>query len=137
MTAFYREAAEPRWSQYETPCGDRGTTVLKRHPEFVHGRKYMSCLIHRVARVEARWYTCHLSSGQRLDRLVSPILIAETICGMSFRVGEGGTLCEIPAGESIHCGKCNGQVATFGKHSTKAVSRRTARKKLGCIMAGF
>jgi hypothetical protein len=121
---------------------DRGFGVMTatKHPPFVFSTRGASGLIHKVSRVTMHWWRIG-RGGHALVKLKRPVMIAETNCTMSFRLeGEKARTCWIPNPDALLCGRCHGDVATFGKHgaATKAGIRRTeAHVKLGCVVTGY
>jgi len=127
----------------ERPFGDRdsfGPLLAQRFPPFVFSIRGASCLIHRVQRVEVHWWRI-AGHGHLLAKLKRPVLIAITICGSHFRLcGDIARTCHVPNPDAIPCGRCNGEVAPFGKHgsATKAgLKRQVAHVRLGCVVKGY
>lgn len=117
-----------------------GVTLAKKYPPFVFSIRGVSCLVHKVARVELHWWRVS-KDGHALVKLKQPVMFAETHCSTSFRLqGSVSRTCWIPRPDALLCGRCHGDVATFGKHgpATKAgIQRQEAHVKLGCVIAGY
>jgi hypothetical protein len=118
-----------------------GVTTARRHPAYVYSINRNACLMHKVRDVELQWYALLGSSGSKMGRLKQPAMIAHTVCGMSKAlVPEKTRTCAVPQPDSILCGRCHGEPATFGKHGagTKAgLTRAKAYVTLGCEVAGY
>lgn len=117
-----------------------GVVESKRHPAYVYAINKNACLMHKVLRVELHWYAI-VQGGSGLGRLKQPAMIAHTVCGCSRSLSpERSRTCHVPLPDSILCGRCHGEPATFGKHGkgTKAgMKRAEANVKLGCLTAGY
>jgi hypothetical protein len=128
----------PLRSRYELG-EDSGRISAKRHPVYVYSVTPNSCLMHRIAAVEIYWDV--LVNGSTVGRLKTPRMMARTICGMTkFLFAQKSRTCQVPLPDSVLCGRCHGEVATFGKSGagTKAgLTRKVARIKLGCEIAGY
>lgn len=118
-----------------------GVTEAKKYPPFVFSVRGGSCLVHKVARVEMHWWRVGGNRGDCLVKMKRPVMFAQTSCSMSFRLeGSRSRTCWIPNPDALLCGRCHGDVATFGKHGvgTKAgIKRQEAHVKLGCVVAGY
>jgi hypothetical protein len=118
-----------------------GVTTTRRHPAYVYSINRNAALMHKIRDVEIQWYALLGSSGSHLGRLKQPAMIAHTVCGMSKALlPEKTRTCKVPEPDSVLCGRCHGEPATFGKHGagTKAgLKRSEAYVKLGCIEAGY
>jgi hypothetical protein len=118
-----------------------GVTTAKRKPNYVYSIHRNACLMHKVRDVEIQWYALLGSCGSKMGRLKQPAMIAHTVCGMSKAlIPEKTRTCAVPEPDSVLCGRCHGDVATFGKHGagTKAgIKRGEAHVKLGCVEAGY
>lgn len=117
-----------------------GVTDAKRHPAYVYSINKNSCLMHKVVRVELHWYAL-VDGGSKMGRLKQPAAIAHTACGC-YRVltPQKSRTCHVPLPDSVLCGRCHGEPATFGKHGkgTQAgLKRAEAHVKLGCVVAGY
>jgi hypothetical protein len=117
-----------------------GVSVTKRHPAYVYSIHGVACLMHKVREVEIQWYAL-IGTGSQMARLKQPAMIAHTVCGMSKALVPKRTrTCHIPFPDSVLCGRCHGEPATFGKHGkgTKAGMKRSeAHVKLGCVVNGY
>ena len=117
-----------------------GVTTTKRHPAYVYSINRNACLMHKVRDVEIQWYAL-VDGGHRMGRLKQPAMIAHTVCGCSRALTPDRTrTCHVPKPDSVLCGRCHGEPATFGKHGkgTKAGLRRAAAHvKLACVVNGY
>lgn len=117
-----------------------GVSTTKRHPAYVYSIGGNACLMHKVRDVEIQWYA-YIGRGEKMGRLKQPAMIAHTICGMSKALLPNRTrTCHIPLPDSVLCGVCHGEPATFGKNGkgTKAgLKRREAHVTLGCEVNGY
>ncbi|SRR6266851_1526846 len=113
---------------------DFGITYAKKFPPYVYSANGMGCLIHKVVHVEIHWWEY---SWETLVRRDTPVMIAETICGMHKRLETGrmrSALCAVPKPDAVLCGKCHGAPANFPrKNPASRAARYEARRKLGCI----
>lgn len=119
---------------------DFGVTTAKKHPPFVFAIRGVSCLVHKIARVEMHWYRVG-RHGHALVKLKRPAMFAITNCSQHFMLqGDRSRTCQLPSPDALLCGRCHGEVATFGKHgpATKAgIKRQVAHVKLGCAVKGY
>lgn len=119
---------------------DFGVTVAKRHPPYVFGIRGVSCLVHRVRRVELHWYRI-ADHGRALVKMKRPVMIASTVCQQSFRLdGDISRTCQLPKPDALLCGRCQRKQATFPKRGNariENISRQEAHVKLGCIVNGY
>lgn len=119
---------------------DFGVTEAKRYPPYVFSIRGASALVHKVSRVQLRWWKV-AGHGEKMVKLTRPIMIADCVCGMFFRLeGSKSRTCHIPNPDALLCGRCHGEIATFGKHGagTKAgITRHVAHVKLGCVVKGY
>jgi hypothetical protein len=117
-----------------------GVAESKRHPAYVYSINRNACLMHKVSDVTIHWYAL-IDGGSKMGRLKQPAMIAHTVCGMSKSLTPERTrTCHIPLPDSVLCGRCHGEPATFGKHGkgTKAgLKRSEANVKLGCVVNGY
>lgn len=117
-----------------------GMTLASKYPPFVFSTRGVSCLVHKVARVELHWYAV-VRGGHALAKLKRPVMFAVTNCGTSFRLEcDRSRMCQLPDPDAMPCGRCNGDVAPFGKYgpATKAgIKRSEAHVKLGCVVKGY
>lgn len=117
-----------------------GVTKTRRHPAYVYSINGNGCLMHKVYEVEIQWYAL-LGNGSRMGRLKQPAMIAQTVCGMSKALTpDRSRTCAVPEPDAVLCGRCHGDVATFGKNgaATKAgMKRAEAHVKLGCVVNGY
>lgn len=116
-----------------------GVSRSKRHPAYVYSINKNAGLMHRVERVDIHWYAIVGPIGSRLGRLKQPAMIAQTVCRASFALlPHRVRTCRIPFEDSILCGRCHGEPASFGKNGKHAgMKRQEANVKLGCIEAGY
>ncbi len=130
-TAAYTEIIAPRWGKEESEY-----TLAKRTPKYIYGASGNSCLIHKVREVRLRWWTCG-PNGSYLVRLQNPRMLAECMCGMSFRIEPGASVaCELPKPDAVLCGRCHGEGTNFPQGREHKVPKRLARVRLGCIAKG-
>ena len=117
-----------------------GVTLAKKYPPYVFSIRGASCLVHNVSHVSLHWWRVS-HGGRSLVKLKRPVMIATTMCGMSFRLEATKTrTCHVPSDEALLCGRCNGLAHTFGWNgeATKAGIKRTeAHVKLGCAVKGY
>jgi len=126
----YTEVRAPRWGAEE-----HAVTYAKRIPKYVHGGKN-AALLHRVLKVRMRWWG-YGPWGAYLVRLQSPILIAECVCGMSFRIeNTSAKVCESPKPDAVLCGRCHGRGRNFPRDSEHEVPMSLAKVRLGCVASG-
>jgi hypothetical protein len=113
---------------------DFGITYAKKFPPYVYSANGTGCLIHKVQHVQINWWT---RDWNYLIRLDTPVMIAQTICGMHKRIEPGrmrSALCALPKPEAVLCGKCHGQPANFPRKNPESkAQRRIAKRNLGCI----
>ena len=120
-----------------------GVTEAKKYPPFVFSVRGASCLVHKVVSVEMHWYRVGTINhgGDCLVKMKRPVMFAQTACSVSFRLeGSRTRTCHIPNPDALLCGRCHGDVATFGKNGagTKAgIKRQEAHVKLGCVVMGY
>lgn len=118
-----------------------GVSKAKRYPAYVYAINRNAGLMHRVVDVELHWYAFVGPGASQLGRLKQPAAIATTACGTSFPLVSRRTrTCTVPEPDALLCGRCHGELATFGKHgaATKAgITRQAAHVKLGCVVAGY
>lgn len=120
-----------------------GVADAKRHPAYVYGASRQSALMHRVARVRLHWYAVVslTGCGSHIARLKQPAMVADTVCGQFFALTpKRSRTCHVPLPNSVLCGRCHGEPATFGKHGagTKVgLTRRAAGATLGCEVNGY
>jgi hypothetical protein len=111
-----------------------GKTYAKKFPQYVYSPK--GYLIHKVASVMLRWWD---GNYDHMVRLRNPVIIAETVCGMSKFIKQSGRIkgqfCAIPKPDAVLCKKCFGEAsATFPRRDATSKERaRLAKVKLGCI----
>jgi hypothetical protein len=112
----------------------------RKYPPYVFSTRGVSCLVHKIAWVELHWWRV-AGGGEKLVKLKRPVMIAQTVCSMSFRLqGDRSRTCLLPNPDALLCGRCHGDVATFGKDgpATKAGTKRSeAHVKLGCVVQGY
>lgn len=117
-----------------------GVSTTTRHPAYVYSINRNSCLMHKIVEVEIQWYAL-IAGGHKMGRLRQPAMIARTVCGCSRPLTpDRSRTCAIPLPNSVLCGRCHGEPATFGKHGkgTKAgLKRAEAHVTLGCVVAGY
>lgn len=116
-----------------------GKGVTKRHPKYVYSVNANACLMHKVASVQIEYYA--IVGMSKLGRLKQPAMIAQTVCGMSKPLTpQRSRTCAVPLTDSVLCGRCHGEPATFGKHGSgtkQGLSRHIAGVRLGCVVAGY
>jgi hypothetical protein len=116
-------------------------TYATRFPPYVFSTSGNGKLVHRVARLQLRWYWWVYEEGKtRLARQQRPHAIAECACGQVFHLGERhGTptrvqLCAQPNPGAQLCGRCQGEPPPFGRRSafgqlpTRKEKRRALRE---------
>lgn len=125
-----------------------GVTFAKRFPPYVFSTMGGASLVHKVARVRLRWYEVG-PTMHTLRRMKVPQATAECVCGQYLYLNVASIrphrrnrakLCEVPAPGALLCGRCHGEVATFGPDGagTKAgITRRIANQRLGCMVEGY
>lgn len=115
-----------------------GVTLASKFPPHVFSIYAGSGLIHKVAFVELHWYRV-IANGHKLVKMNRPHAIANTTCGMHFHLtAERARTCRVPKEDAILCGRCHGEVASFGKHGKyRDVPRPIAHVKLGCVVNGY
>lgn len=124
----YTEVRAPRWGAEEN-----SVTYAKRIPKYVHGARGNAALLHRVLRVRLRWWTCG-PNGNYLVRLQSPRLLAECVCGMTFRISDtSAKVCESPKTDAVLCGRCHGRGRNFPRNHEHEVPMSLAKIRLGCV----
>lgn len=107
-------------------------TEVKAKLPYVHSTSRNACLIHKVAYVEARWYSGHYSYMRRLEQ---PWIRAQTVCGLGIYLSNGkksGKMCGLPDPNAVLCGVCHGELPTFSKHRTARIKKQWAKDHLGC-----
>jgi hypothetical protein len=117
-----------------------GVTLAKTFPPYVYGIRGVSCVVHKILRVELHWWRVS-DSGCRLVRMKRPVMIAITPCAQSFwlRV-EVCRTCRVPNPDALLCGRCHGEISTFPKRGPArktGETRQEAHIKLGCVVAGY
>lgn len=129
-TAAYPITA-PRWGKEE-----RERTYAKRVPKYVFGTSGNCSLVHKVLRVQMRWWEVGLN-GQYLVRLQSPRMIAECGCGAFFHISSTkAKTCEVPKQDAVICGRCLGNGPSFPRGKQHDVPMRLAKVRLGCMETG-
>lgn len=117
-----------------------GVSRAKRHPAYVYSINKNACLMHRIAYVEIHWYAL-ISGGSKMGRLKQPAMIAKTACGDTrMLTPDRSRTCHIPLPNSVLCGRCHGQLATFGANGAGTMSglkRSEANVRLGCEVSGY
>lgn len=117
-----------------------GKTYAKKHPPYVFGIRGVSCLVHKILRVEMHWYRCG-GRGDFLVKMKRPVMIAITTCQQSFRLTPTvSRTCILPNPDALLCGRCHGEGATFGKSGPskkEGITRQVAHVKLGCVVKGY
>jgi hypothetical protein len=117
-----------------------GVTHAKKFPPYVFSVRGPAALVHKIASVELRWYRV-CNHGHALMKLNRPTMIAKLVCGGSrFLIGEATRTCHIPKPDAVLCGRCHGELASFGKNgpAIKAgITREVAKVKLGCVVNGY
>lgn len=118
-----------------------GKTEIEKHPKYIYSSSMNGMLIHKVSYVEAHWYEV-ADGGEKLLRLESPKLIGVSVCGQHFFIHLPrakrnqkfrAAMCEIPKPDAVMCGRCHGEVATFGKRGNPPCSKEMARIRKGCL----
>lgn len=117
-----------------------GITRAKKHAPYVFSIRGLSCLVHKVAYVEIRWFN-YGPGGHTLIRTDTPKMIANTVCGYHFFLeAKRSRTCQIPDPAAVLCGRCHGEVATFGKDGPAqqaGISKQAAHIALGCAVKGY
>jgi len=117
-----------------------GITRAKTHPPYVFGIRGLSCLVHKVLRVELHWYRVG-GHGECLVRMKKPVMIAITNCQQHWRLEPlSSRTCHIPSPDALLCGRCHGEGATFPKRGPakkSGLTRQEAHVKLGCVVKGY
>jgi hypothetical protein len=109
-------------------------------PPYVFSVVANAALVHKVAAVEIHWWMV-VRSGHALARRKKPKLIAHLVCGgQRFLRPEKSRTCLVPAPDAVLCGRCHGDVASFGKNGAAikaGITRHDAYLKLGCVVKGY
>lgn len=117
-----------------------GVTIATKHPPFVFGIRGVSCLVHKILRVDLHWWRVS-RGGDALVKLKRPVMIAHTCCAQSFRLEDRiSRTCMVPKPDALLCGRCHGEGATFPKRGPakqSGLTRQEAHVKLGCIVNGY
>lgn len=117
-----------------------GRTRAKTCPAYVFSVNWNAGLVHKVSYVDLHWYRVD-DTGHNLIRLKSPIMIATTICGQSWRLeGDSCRTCVLPDANAILCGRCQRQVASFSKKHNgpyKDLPRPEAHVRLACVIKAY
>lgn len=118
-------------------CGF-GVTLAKTFPPYVFSVGANAGLVHKVVRVELRWWV-PIRSGHQLGRLNAPRMTAHLACGeIRFLKSNKTRTCLIPNPRALLCGRCHGEPATFGKHGVaRGMKRAEAHVRLGCVVKGY
>lgn len=120
----------PRWGPEENEV-----FYAKRTPKYVFGTGRGSALVHRVIRVEIRWWE-HTYHGN--VRRQSPKLTAVCGCGAFFRISSTkARTCEIPKPDAVLCKACDGHGRNFPRGKEHEVPKPLAKVRLGCIEAAL
>lgn len=118
-----------------------GVMDAKKHPPYVFSIRGVSCVVHKISRVEIHWWRIGGHRGELYVKLKRPVLIAQTPCCASFRLEPRiSRTCHVPSSDAVLCGRCHGEPASFGKQgaATEAgIRRQVAHVKLGCIVQGY
>lgn len=125
-----------------------GVTLAKRFAPYAYARGPNAALVHRVVRVELRWYDVG-PCGHTLVRRATPKATAVLACGPVLYLATGATgpearkrralLCALPAPGAVLCGRCHGEPASFGPYGSATrtgLSKRAAGARLGCLAEG-
>ena len=117
-----------------------GVTLAKKFPPYVFSIGANACLVHKVKRVEIRWWQV-AGHGEKLVKLTKPRMIAILACGeFRFLASDRTRTCMVPNPDAILCGRCHGELAPFGKHGTArkaGITVQQAHVKLGCVVKGY
>lgn len=117
-----------------------GITKAKKYPPYVFGIRGVSCLVHKILRVELHWWRV-AGHGEMLVKLKRPVMIAQANCAQSFRLEPRiSRTCQLPKPDALLCGRCHGEGATFGKRGPakkSGLTRQEAHVKLGCVVNGY
>jgi hypothetical protein len=134
------EGVAPIPDRIDFRCPTFGVTVARRHPPYVFSVRGVSCLVHKVRRVEVHWYRIS-DGGHGLVRMRRPVLIDQTHCAQHFRLEAGASrTCRVPSPEALLCGRCHGERATFAKRGPsrqEGITRQAAHVRLGCVVDGY
>lgn len=113
--------------------------AIKLKTEYVFSNRGL--LIHKIASAKARWWDITGYRGRLLVRLKRPHISITTNCGRNIHATSWrapgkwkATLCVLPKPDAVMCGKCNGELPTFGKHSKIDITKPEARRRLGCVI---
>lgn len=112
---------------------------VTKHPPYVFSIRGVSCLVHKVASAEVCWWRL-IDGGRRMVRLKRPAIIAHTVCSQTFPLlPDCSRTCYVPASDAVLCGRCHGEVATFGGKRKRAngLTKQEAHVKLGCIVKAY
>jgi len=115
--------------------------LAKKYPPYVFGIRGLSCLVHKILRVELHWYRVG-GHGEYLVKLKKPVMIATTTCQQSWRLEPTSSrTCHVPKPDALLCGRCHGEAATFGRDGgpskKEGITRQEAHVKLGCVVTGY
>lgn len=108
-----------------------GLTYLKKFPPYVYGTAGNACLVHKVLRVECRWYDPEYDHLVRRD---TPRMSIVTMCQQSFYLSGGSVSCMLPKSDAVLCGRCHGTGPNF-RRGLWSHERLAARGKLGCVLS--
>jgi hypothetical protein len=124
--ALYDGVTAPRGGKEE-----REHDYAKTFLPYVYSTSRNAALVHRVLRVQVRWWDCAMT---HMLRRQSPILIVECACGMFFRInGAKAKMCEIPKPDAVLCGACNGKGRNFPRRRPADIPLSLAKIRIGCI----
>ncbi len=117
-----------------------GVTYAKKFPLYIFSVRGPAAVVHKIAAVRLKWYRVG-DRGECLIRLKQPTMTATLVCGgFRFLVGEATRTCHIPKPDAVLCGRCHGEVASFGKNGAAikaGITREVAKVKLGCMVKGY
>jgi hypothetical protein len=135
------EAAAPIHGRPDLLDRKFGITEATKHPPYVFSIRGVSCLVHKILRVELHWWRVSGRNGGSLVKLKRPVMIAQTCCAQSFRLeGRISRTCVVPKPDALLCGRCHGEGSTFPKHGRakkSGLTRQEAHVKLGCVVNGY
>lgn len=126
--AVFPEVRAPRWGAEE-----REFTLAKKHAPYVFSTSRGAALIHKVNRVELRWWDTG-GGGEYLVRLAAPRITAIANCGVWFHLNSTrAKVCTVPAPDAVLCAMCHGEGRNFPRGREHKVSRELARIRKSCI----
>jgi hypothetical protein len=128
----YSGITAPRWGKEENE-----RQIVRPKKQYVYGTGRNNALLHKVDRLELRWWTCG-PTGAYVVRLESPRIIAVTVCGQHRFIGARANgsrldrLCSVPKPDTVLCGRCHGKGVNFPHGRPHDIPLAIAKARLGC-----